>query len=995
MVNNLLTPDVQPGVVTQLSTDVVWRSSTGENQVWQLSNGQRSRTQSLAALDATWKVAGISDFNRDRQSDLLWRNSQSGEMQIWQRDGTAMQQIALPSQGLDWQVVGIGDFDGDRNSDIVWRNDRTGENKIGYLNGATYRSERAFLRIEDGNWQIVQVGDFDGDGQSDLFWHNRHTGQTALWIMRQGEHSQGTFLPTVGNLAWEVTGLRDINRDGSLDVLWHNGTTGQTLYWQFNRSQYQSMVSLPTTAPHWRMVSATDLNADGSTDFLWQSADGDLIQWLMDGSTLTSSTNLGSQANANAIGVLQTAYTSPTAGLVDGASPLSPTVPMVVWRSNSGENQSWQLNNGQRGSTQPLPSLNVNWQIAGLADFNRDGQGDVLWRNLQTGAMQIWQMNGTAVQSIVLPERGLDWQICAIGDFDGDRNSDLVWRNSRTGEGAVWFLDGTRYRSEQAFYRVADLDWQIVGAADFDADGQSDLIWYNRRAGQVALWLMRQGVYTAQGGFWNIEAGSDWQVVGVQDLNRDGSPDLLWRNSSSGQTLYWQFNRSQFQALVSLPSTPLDWRLISSADLNNDGYADLLWQNATGELTQWLMDGRTVTSSASLGGQDGSQWTAVGLLQTDNALQSVTVATPSSASLLNGFPAKQESSPIFSSTGRVLPNKLSEFYRFSTPSSGVFSAQLSGLSADADVRLIQDANGNGAIDAGEVLAWQWERGTTSESIRRFLEAGTYYVEVKSYNNQSANYTLSTSFSTAASDPDGFRINVIFADSLTGLSQSARDAIQRAAQFWQSAIAGKSRITRTNELNITFTGASLVNSDGSADTGTLALSGPSVGLDNEDRMVLTRGSSTLNSRKFGEFNANPSYLEAIMRHEIVHILGFGTIWEPVQFQTADGTVVNSRDRSWIDRTASTYVANSYAGYAYGELLGTYQPTAVPIEPQVFAHWDEGRFDSELMTPYAEGIGGATPLSILTLAALRDLGWQVNFGVAEAYALPQSQATPQAV
>ena len=60
--------------------------------------------------------------------------------------------------------------------------------------------------------------------------------------------------------------------------------------------------------------------------------------------------------------------------------------------------------------------------------------------------------------------------------------------------------------------------------------------------------------------------------------------------------------------------------------------------------------------------------------------------------------------------------------------------------------------------------------------------------------------------------------------------------------------------------------------------------------------------------------------------------------------------------------------------------------MPIEPRVFAHWDETRFGVEAMTPYAEALGVATPVSALTLSALRDLGWQVNYGAAQPYQLP---------
>ena len=54
--------------------------------------------------------------------------------------------------------------------------------------------------------------------------------------------------------------------------------------------------------------------------------------------------------------------------------------------------------------------------------------------------------------------------------------------------------------------------------------------------------------------------------------------------------------------------------------------------------------------------------------------------------------------------------------------------------------------------------------------------------------------------------------------------------------------------------------------------------------------------------------------------------------------------------------------------------------------VYAHWSESVFRQELMTPFAEPNGTVMPASALTLSSLRDLGWRVNYGAAQAYALP---------
>ncbi|MGA7936347.1 MAG: S8 family serine peptidase [Kovacikia sp.] len=82
-----------------------------------------------------------------------------------------------------------------------------------------------------------------------------------------------------------------------------------------------------------------------------------------------------------------------------------------------------------------------------------------------------------------------------------------------------------------------------------------------------------------------------------------------------------------------------------------------------------------------------------------------------------------------------------DVYRFNLSTDSSLSLNLIGLSADADVRLIQDTNNNGIVDSGEEIARSQNRGTLSESIGlSSLPAGTYFAQVYQYSGN-ANYTL--------------------------------------------------------------------------------------------------------------------------------------------------------------------------------------------------------------------------------------------------------------
>src|SRR6185436_18597419 len=74
--------------------------------------------------------------------------------------------------------------------------------------------------------------------------------------------------------------------------------------------------------------------------------------------------------------------------------------------------------------------------------------------------------------------------------------------------------------------------------------------------------------------------------------------------------------------------------------------------------------------------------------------------------------------------------------------------------------------------------------------------------------------------------------------------------------------------------------------------------------------------------------------------------------------------------------------------YGILKGT-GPVVVPVENTggpgtANSHWRETVFRNELMTGFVQG--PPNPMSRLTVASLKDLGYKVDLSKAEGYALP---------
>ncbi|MEA5500534.1 S8 family serine peptidase [Limnoraphis robusta] len=82
---------------------------------------------------------------------------------------------------------------------------------------------------------------------------------------------------------------------------------------------------------------------------------------------------------------------------------------------------------------------------------------------------------------------------------------------------------------------------------------------------------------------------------------------------------------------------------------------------------------------------------------------------------------------------------LEDIYTFTLGAAGNISIDLNGLSSDADLFLL-DSNQT-IIDSSEVI------GITSESITRPIEAGTYFIQVKSFDGETTDYDLNVAFTS--------------------------------------------------------------------------------------------------------------------------------------------------------------------------------------------------------------------------------------------------------
>jgi Bacterial pre-peptidase C-terminal domain/FG-GAP repeat len=398
-------------------------------------------------------------------------------------------------------------------------------------------------------------------------------------------------------------GSKATQADYTLSVLDNQGSVPEHIFWQTANSfatwglsgaKLTSPATLVTNLPDWKVVGSGDFNGDGSDDVVLVNRgtspdNGKVAIWLTDGTTFLST----------------------------GGSDF--------------------VRSGNQTATDLPAVLPAGWEIKAIADFNGDGNSDLLWYNTQTAVGAVWIMNGAKVSptaSKFLPTLPVGWTIEAVADFSGKdaqgaSKADILWRNAATGQAAIWIMDGATPTTSSDFIGDPGPGWKVTGTGYFNNDDKADLVWSNPVTGKHAIWLMDGK---------NVLAGSDylglvdpnWSIVGIGDTDGDKKSDLFWRNSVSNEMAIWVMNGTGpvVAAAGTPPKTALlankldaNWQILTKnrnanfdlkndqkalVDFNNDGNADLFWRNlSTRELAIWTLNGGSLGPDTNFVNADG------------------------------------------------------------------------------------------------------------------------------------------------------------------------------------------------------------------------------------------------------------------------------------------------------------------------------------------------------------------------------------------------------
>lgn len=309
--------------------------------------------------------------------------------------------------------------------------------------------------------------------------------------------------------------------------------------WGDNGSSYASLGN---------NVNASSLADPGTVRVLWTRSTGEVLTWNLRANGTRKSAGYANVAG----GLINMSYWK-----VIGFNDIDRDgAPDVLWTGTGGEVVFWLLNiDGTLKTTGRVKSGNATasgyWSAVGFSDINRDGTADILW-NGAGGELVYWLLNANGTMNTagrVYPGNATAsgyWKVAGFSDINDDGTADILWTGSG-GEVVYWLLnaDGTRNTAGRVAPGNATASgyWRVIGFNDINGDNTADVLWTGA-GGDLVYWLLNaNGTQRSAGRVQtgNVTRSGYWSVSGFQDINRDGSADIIWRGQG-GETKYWLLN---------------------------------------------------------------------------------------------------------------------------------------------------------------------------------------------------------------------------------------------------------------------------------------------------------------------------------------------------------------------------------------------------------------------------------------------------------------------
>ncbi len=601
-------------------------------------------------LTVDWQIKATYDFNNDGNADVLWQQTSTGNIGVWEMNGNVITKSSVftyQSNGIrynlaslgNWEIIGLGN---NQDSPVLFLQDRNNGEILtrhfsGYeLNLTASGVVKTYLGVDlkpGADWKAIQLADFNNDRNTDVLFQSKTTGQLIVWNLKndvlQSSASLGTLAPTG---PWIVQSTGQLTKpDTQLDLLLYNKTTGGLVIDTLKNGQVlQETIALGTGNLNLgKPGKFNDLDGDGKTEAVWVNSTGKVNISRLDTDARTNTVALDTETK------LTTLLPGWTVAAIDEFQTLAktsntkPTFKLITPVLKTTFNRTivqqivTDFNPGLGDGTQTLLRYNVSvLSGSGFIQPNAPLTLD------NTGKLTLRTTSANTSGQIVL-------QITATDSGTGDNTSlaqtvtidvsptyapqrQVIVRNEAAGTIMMQYYNGLEYKNSEFIYRgtISDTtvavgltaDWQIKATKDFNNDGTTDMLWQQTSTGNTVIWEMSGNVIKRSSSLYtmtspletNLPTLGTWEILGLgTDQIGQNSPNsiLMMQNRVNGELRTWQIVGRQVirPADDGVIKTAMGQSFVPGSNWKVIQIADLNQDNSTDVVFQEKTTGQVVT----------------------------------------------------------------------------------------------------------------------------------------------------------------------------------------------------------------------------------------------------------------------------------------------------------------------------------------------------------------------------------------------------------------
>ena len=590
-----------------------------------------------------WALKGTGDFNNDGELDVVVSSSSAN--QIWLLKNNTVSSVAnLPNTGMagwqNWTLTGVADLNNDGHEDALYTNIIDGRQWGEYLNGTTLLNKGAYYTgasasavqslpgneidtvVSSVSYALASnvedltlaagAGNINGTGNSQNNviigneGHNLISGKGGVDTLT-GNGGADTFAFAIGDSSADP-GKHDLITDftqgvdqidlTALDA--DTSTPSRDAFRFLGGAAFDGAAGALHTfydSARGMTVLEGDVNGDKIADFAIDLSGNhtlgvadfttdSLLVPINKSGTPGADTLTGGALNDQLYGLGGNDTLTGKAGndWLDGGIGADTMI------GGTG-NDTYVVDNAgdvvTRSGCFPLPA---GWTLKGTADFNDDGELDVVVSSAT--ANQVWLLKNNTVSSVAnLPNASTagwqNWTLTGISDLNNDGRKDALYTHNTNGKQWGEYLNGTTLLNNGAYYtgKAADGLQPLPGNAGTDTVISS--VSHTLANGVENLTLA-----SGAGPIGGTGNSLDNVIVGNEGNNvlsglagndyLDGGAGADTMAGGAGDDTYVVDNAGDVVTEAGGGyAVPAGWTLKGTADFNNDGELDIVVSSAT------------------------------------------------------------------------------------------------------------------------------------------------------------------------------------------------------------------------------------------------------------------------------------------------------------------------------------------------------------------------------------------------------------------------------